>query len=134
MCDEWKDDFPAFMEWAIKNNYEEGLTLDRIDNEKGYSPDNCRWATVLEQNNNKRTNKVVTYQGETHTLSEWCRILNLNYNTVKSRFLTTSWDTDEILSTPTGSRTKEKADNKHKISKPNTRVTTKPFYRTPFAL
>lgn len=54
VCDEWKNDYSAFKEWALENGYREGLTIDRINNDMGYSPDNCRWATVNEQNKNKR--------------------------------------------------------------------------------
>ena len=54
MCPEWKDDFKAFHDWAMANGYLEGLTIDRIDNDRGYSPDNCRWVTMAEQNKNKR--------------------------------------------------------------------------------
>ncbi len=57
ICDEWRDDFLSFLAWATKNGYQEGLTIDRVDNDKGYSPENCRWATKVEQNRNKRTVK-----------------------------------------------------------------------------
>lgn len=54
ICDEWRNNFEAFRDWALANGYEDALTIDRIDNDKGYSPDNCRWVTMVEQNQNKR--------------------------------------------------------------------------------
>lgn len=54
ICDEWKSDFSSFPKWASGNGYSDELTIDRVDNNKGYSPDNCRWATMAQQNENKR--------------------------------------------------------------------------------
>lgn len=56
ICDEWKNDFQAFHDWAISHGYAENLTIDRINNDGGYEPSNCRWATIAEQNKNKRKN------------------------------------------------------------------------------
>lgn len=56
VCEEWRDNLQAFYEWSISNGYAEHLTLDRIDNDKGYSPDNCRWVTMKEQQNNRSNN------------------------------------------------------------------------------
>ncbi len=79
ICDEWRDDFQAFYDWAMANGYEENLSIDRIDNSKGYSPDNCRWADNIQQANNKTTNYYVVYKNERLTLSELARKYHLNY-------------------------------------------------------
>lgn len=60
MCDEWKNNFQAFYDWAMLNGYQDNLELDRIDNDKNYSPDNCRWVTHKENCNNRRTSKRQT--------------------------------------------------------------------------
>lgn len=86
MCDKWND-WEVFKNWAINNGYSEDLSIDRIDNNKGYYPENCRWVDAKTQGENKRNNIVVEINGETHILSEWCRILGLNRYSVKSRIL-----------------------------------------------
>lgn len=91
ICDEWKNDFTAFYDWSIANGYEEHLTIDRIDNDKGYSPDNCRWATNKEQGNNTRRCKVITINDESKTLTEWCEITGVNYSTARDR-IRQGWD------------------------------------------
>jgi hypothetical protein len=54
VCDEWIESFDNFYKWLLTSNYDENLTIDRIDNDKGYSPDNCKFSTYVEQNNNRR--------------------------------------------------------------------------------
>ena len=85
MCDEWKNNPQSFYDWAINNGYKKDLTLDRIDVNGDYEPSNCRWATKEEQDNNRRTNRKITYNGETKTLSQWCRKYNINIVTFSDR-------------------------------------------------
>lgn len=82
VCDEWKNSFQAFYDWAMANGYKEGLTLDRIDNDGNYEPANCRWATNDEQARNTRKNVFYAVNGEIHTLSEWARIVKRSKGTV----------------------------------------------------
>lgn len=77
MCEEWEMDFMAFYQWSMDHGYSDNLTIDRIDNDKGYSPDNCRWSTWNEQENNRSNNARIEYLGETHTISEWGDILGI---------------------------------------------------------
>ena len=83
-CEEWND-YLNFRNWALSNGYSDNLTLDRIDNNGGYSPENCRWADLETQANNKSTNTLITVNGETHTMAEWSRIADINYSTLRSR-------------------------------------------------
>ena len=90
MCDEWRNNFEAFLEWSISNGYDENAkaqecTIDRIDTSKGYSPDNCRWANHTIQCNNQTSNKLLTFNGETHTIAEWARKQGINYSTLRAR-------------------------------------------------
>ena len=100
MCDEWKNDFVSFYDWAMDNGYREHLTIDRIDVNGNYEPSNCRWVTKEIQNKNTRRNINITYKGETHNVSEWASILNMNINTLYDR-LRRGWSGEKTLSTPT---------------------------------
>lgn len=97
VCDEWKKDFQAFYNWAIKSGYQEGLTIDRIDVNDNYRPDNCRWTTMKVQQRNKRNNKMYTISSETHCLSEWCEIFGLNYDKVYCRIYRNKWPIERAL-------------------------------------
>lgn len=83
-CDEWKS-FQAFQEWALSHGYRDDLTLERKDNTKGYCPENCLWIPFSEQSKNRTSNHYITYQNETHTLTEWSRILGLKRSIIYSR-------------------------------------------------
>lgn len=85
ICPEWVDDYDTFRTWAYNNGYEDSLTIDRIDNDKGYSPNNCRWVNMQVQSNNTRFNHHITYHGETHTIAEWGRIFGISANIIGQR-------------------------------------------------
>lgn len=87
----------AFEKWALSHGYQDNLTIDRIDNNKGYSPENCRWVTIKTQQNNKRNNKLITYKGKTQTAAQWCDELNLNYETVLSRLKLYHWSIEKTF-------------------------------------
>ena len=71
VCEEWDKSFQSFYKWAIENGFEENLTLDRIDNNKEYFPENCRWVTTKIQNRNCSRNHFVTYNGKTQCIADW---------------------------------------------------------------
>lgn len=85
VCDEWLHDFTNFHDWAINNGYRDDLTLDRINVDGNYTPENCRFATPKQQARNRRRNRRITINGKTRCLAEWCEILNLKYGTIKAR-------------------------------------------------
>lgn len=86
ICDEWKNSFESFYEWSMANGYEDNLTIDRIDVNGNYCPENCRWATMKEQNDNKRNTVLLTFEGETRTLGEWSEITGIKYVTLFWRY------------------------------------------------
>lgn len=86
VCDGWKNDFQTFYDWAIANGYQDDLTLDRIDNDGNYCPENCRWATQVEQGRNRRTNIEITIGNSTRTLTEWCEIFQIDYKAAYARY------------------------------------------------
>ena len=85
MCDEWKDNYQTFYDWAMSHGYSDDLTIDRIDNNGNYEPSNCRWITVKEQNRNKRNVRFITYGGKTQTIPEWTKELHLGKETIRER-------------------------------------------------
>lgn len=98
ICDEW-DKFNKFYRWAIENGYKSGLTIDRKDCNKGYCPQNCHWATMTFQQNNKRNNRKIAYNGMTLSLNQWSRKTMLGHSTLRDR-LRRGWSVERALSTP----------------------------------
>ena len=105
VCDEWNNSFQTFADWALQNGYTDELTIDRIDVNGNYCPDNCQWITAFEQMSNMRDNFNVTYKGETHTLSEWQRRMGFCYSTMMYR-LKNGWTVEEAFEIPIGQRRK----------------------------
>ena len=103
VCDEWLNDFQVFYDWAMANGYRDGLSIDRINNDEGYYPENCRWVTVKEQANNRRSNRLITFDDETHTLTEWAKIKNISPKTLFTRIYD-GWSVESALITPTRKR------------------------------
>ena len=100
VCEEWINSFESFYDWSMKNGYTDSMTIERIDNNGNYCPENCRWATQKEQCRNRRTNAVFEYMGEKHILTEWCEILNLEYKLVHNRIRKHGWSFERAVSTP----------------------------------
>ena len=73
VCKEWQEDFVNFYNWAMSNGYEDNLSLDRIDVDGNYEPNNCRWADDYTQTHNRRLDKLYTYNGKTLSARDWCK-------------------------------------------------------------
>ena len=82
LCEEWLNYPSSFEDWSLNNGYEDGLTIDRIDPNKNYSPENCRWISSLDNSKYKSTTKVTTVDGISHTGREWAEVLELGTNTI----------------------------------------------------
>lgn len=100
ICDEWLNSFPTFRDWALNNGYADTLTIDRIDNDGCYCPENCRWATNKEQANNRRSNVTIQIGNSKRSLKEWCGIFQLDYGTVSARYHRNGFnDINDLFST-----------------------------------
>lgn len=105
MCRQWRNDFSAFEGWAISAGYDEHApqgvcTIDRIDNNGDYCPENCRWTTYKVQSNNRRNNRVLVCDGESHTLQEWAELLGIQDCILRDRIFKLGWDEETALKTP----------------------------------
>lgn len=100
ICERWRDSFENF--YNDLGEMPQGHTLDRIDNDGPYSPENCRWATIDEQGYNKRSNRLITFNGETKALTQWAKILKINVTTLWNRLYTYNWGVEKAFSVPVG--------------------------------
>lgn len=100
ICDEWKNSYQSFKEWAFKTGYKEELTLDRIDNNGDYSPENCRWVDRKIQCRNRRKTLFVEVNGDKIPLKEFTDKNKLNYDTIRNRLKYKNWDMNMVVKEP----------------------------------
>jgi hypothetical protein len=97
VCDEWRNDFLLFYEWAMSNGYNDSLSIDRKNNSKGYCPENCKWTNKQQQNNNTRANRQITAFGETKNLQQWSDESGIGHSTILFR-LKSGWTPEDAVS------------------------------------
>lgn len=99
VCKEWNDNFASFYQWAITHGYDETLTIDRIDVNANYTPDNCRWISKSAQATNRRSNRYIEYNGERKTVTEWANDLDIPRQLLFGR-LRRGWSPKDVLTKP----------------------------------
>lgn len=112
VCDRWRYSFAAFIE-DVGTAPSERHTLDRIDNSKGYEPNNVKWATQKEQANNRRSTKLLTINGVTRPLSEWCEEVGIGSKTVLYRLKHMGMSHEDAVFTPLTWTKKERNHVRH---------------------
>lgn len=105
MCDEWKNNYQSFKDWAIETGYNPDAkkyecTIDRIDDDGDYSPDNCRWVNQIVQSNNRLSNHTIEYNGEVHTITQWSKITGIRKDTLRRRIVVYGWSIERALTEP----------------------------------
>lgn len=122
VCDEWKNDFMSFYNWAMTNGYRDDLTIDRINPDGNYEPNNCRWATYKEQNSHLSGNAtkqfeevIIEYKGEKLNMTEWAKKLNMKPKTLHTRY-ERGWSIERMLETPIIKEIKRGDDGRWKLS------------------
>ncbi len=100
VCERWKSDYPAFLS-DVGRKPEWADSLERIDNDKGYSPDNCKWATRTEQARNTRVSRTLTFRGREKTMAEWAEWTGLVRETIRDRIDKLGWNVERALTTNT---------------------------------
>lgn len=98
MCERWSESFEAFA--SDMGEPSKGMTIERIDNDGDYSPENCRWASRQEQVRNTRHNRMITFDGQTMCMSEWAEKTGISYSAISQRLNRLGWSVDRALTTP----------------------------------
>lgn len=96
ICPDWLE-YETFLDWALENGYEKGLSIERIDNNGNYCPQNCKWIPLEKQARNRRNNHFITYAGKTKCLAEWAEIVGINQDVIKDRLNRYNWTIEEAL-------------------------------------
>jgi hypothetical protein len=112
VCAEWRNSFEAF-ERDMATGYRAGLSIDRVNNSLGYFASNCRWATDTQQNRNRRFNRLITFEGETHCLTEWAELVGIKPTTLSQR-LNRGWPVERALTQGVDTRMRAAADARQK--------------------
>lgn len=99
VCGGW-DSFDNFKKWSTENGYNDLLTIDRINNSKGYCPSNCRWVTPIQQQRNRDNNHLVTHKGETHCIAEWSEILGISPAAILLRLIRYGYTIEDAFTKP----------------------------------
>lgn len=99
VCEEWRNSFDDFYKWSMANGYTDEKSIDRINVNGNYEPSNCRWATPKEQGNNRSSNHVIEYKGESKTMKQWADEKGMSYNALCIR-LKNGWSIERALETP----------------------------------
>lgn len=105
VCEEWRKNYAEFRRWAIANGYDEKApfgecSLERIDNDGDYTPENCRWATYREQSRNTRRNRHLTFNGKTMIVNDWAAETGIASCTIRRRIDHYGWTVGQALTTP----------------------------------
>lgn len=111
ICDEWNNSYESFKKWALKNGYSKNLTINRIDNNGNYCPENCNWATTGEQSLNRRTSFMITFNGKTQALKAWANELNLKYPTLWHKIRVGKMSFENAVKHKKGERYEHKIQN-----------------------
>ena len=98
VCEEWKHNAKAFIDWALENGYSDDLTIERIDVNGNYEPDNCTWIPMREQYENKRQNIMIEWKGKRHSAEKWSRITGIKAQTIRWRYKH-GWPVERIFTT-----------------------------------
>lgn len=100
VCEEWRTSFEKFRDWALNHGYQDDLTIDRIDVNGNYCPENCKWSTAKEQARNKRNNAKITYKGKTQALAQWSEERGIRQETLWHRLNTLGWSVEKAFEIP----------------------------------